>query len=192
MNPHSLLLLLVCLFFGPQVHAQSVRCCISTFLHLREVWVNEVNITDSVQGSLTNYSESKYVEFEEPATMAVIGIKGFENREVYVGAFQIQCACDRPGSAWNFASENTTGVWKAMPSFAALGYDLSPGWYFNNRTTGLKQPVLVTTQPSIIHSDTRCGNPALAARLQAVQGQKLYNWAFRRLVYGAACALPLA
>ncbi|KAH9254835.1 hypothetical protein BASA81_007085 [Batrachochytrium salamandrivorans] len=167
--------------------AGTVSCCISMFTEFRELWVNEADLTSLVQGDFTDPAINKFVQFTEPAFDAVIGIKGFENREVYVGTFTMQCACDRPGCNWNFVSENESGNWNGMPSLVATTDSMSPGWYFNNRTAGLKQPVVTSNQDLATLTDARCGNPSAAVRLQAVQPNLNQFWAFRRIVNGTGC-----
>ncbi|KAH9254858.1 hypothetical protein BASA81_007108 [Batrachochytrium salamandrivorans] len=164
-----------------------VSCCISMYTNLVEFWVNEVDLTASVQGDFTDPAVNKFVQFPEPGKDAAIAIKGMENREVYVGTLQIQCACDRPGSAWNFVSENVTGLWKGMPALVPKTDSMSPGWYFNNRTAGLKQPVITSDQDFAMLTDARCGNPSAAQRIQPVQSITTYFWGFRRMVSGSGC-----
>ncbi|KAH9260455.1 hypothetical protein BASA81_001625 [Batrachochytrium salamandrivorans] len=73
-----------------------VSCCISMFVNLVAMYVNEVDITSSIQGDLNNQTTNKFVQFPEPSHDAVIGFKGYEARETYVGTLAIRCSCTRP------------------------------------------------------------------------------------------------
>ncbi|KAH9259197.1 hypothetical protein BASA82_001270, partial [Batrachochytrium salamandrivorans] len=185
-------LLLLLLLLAVLANAQSsscvpgtVTCCISVFSQLLQLYVDEVDLTSTIQGDLTDYTVTKTVQFPEPSGVnATFSIKARERNEIAVGTLMVKCVCDRPGCLWNFDSEPDSGQWKGMPALVYYTDSLSPGWYLNNRTAGLKQTVVGDSQDLATITGNVCGVVNVQHRLKAVQLGALRNeyWAFRRMV----------
>jgi hypothetical protein len=122
------------LFFVTSITAtcpNQVTCSIVVFQRLISLYVNEIDITDRIQGNLNNYSIPKTVTFTQPSTHnAAFAIKAFENLEIPVGTLQVQCTSVSP--EWTFNTDITQ--WKALRSSTTRTDALPSDWFKNNRS----------------------------------------------------------
>jgi hypothetical protein len=123
----SLLLLLVGLFAGTS--AANFNCFFSIDDAVTAVYLNDVDVTSSVSGDLTNWKTAKSLSLPVPTGNAVLAILGKEAGTA-ASSYQIsglQLECTGPTAEWNFFSEPSTG-WKALASSSSTGNSFPANW----------------------------------------------------------------
>jgi hypothetical protein len=160
-----------------------VSCCLTGRQYLVQMFVNEVDVTGSLspQNSMNDTAVTKTISFTEPSNIAVIGIKGFENNELYLASLMIRCECTRPNSPWNFAS-TPAYKWRSVLSSTTRDDSFPSDWY-KLSSTGSLSAVVPITDSYTMTSNGACGVVNQTEKLRVPQGTPArFYWTMRLVV----------
>ena len=152
--------------------------------------INEVDVTSRIlpQVGLADIptSSTKTIIFREPSGTAVIRVKGFENNELYLASLMLSCQCTRPGSQWNFAT-NDLFKWKSVFALTTRDDIFDPDWYKMSYTGPVISASILSTDSYTITGGA-CGTIDVVNKLVVPQGNPArFYWTLRRIVNQTAC-----
>jgi hypothetical protein len=122
-------LLLLAVIFA-EASPGNFNCLFSIDNIVTAVYLNDVDVTSSVSGDLTNWQRAKSLSLPVPTGNVVMAILGKEAGTTASSSSisGLQLECTGPTADWNFYSEPSTG-WKAFPSTSPTGNSFPANWY---------------------------------------------------------------
>lgn len=119
----------------------NVTCCFTVFTDITSVYLNGINITDSVvYNGGTGPLYIKTIEFQEPGIPSMLAIGIYDANELLNPSVIMSCTNTRLNSNWNFVSLVNDTSWTSVLTITAYEDNLPDNWY-NLSYTGTSYPI---------------------------------------------------